>query len=83
MTDPQSDQDVTNLLQQWRAGDAAALERLLPLVYVELRHVARARLRHERTGHTLQPTALVHEAYIRLVGRFRRTAPICSGSLPA
>jgi RNA polymerase sigma factor (TIGR02999 family) len=69
MTDPQSDQDVTNLLQQWRAGDAAALERLLPLVYVELRHVARARLRDERTGHTLQPTALVHEAYIRLVGR--------------
>jgi RNA polymerase sigma factor (TIGR02999 family) len=67
MTDP-SDRDVTSLLQQWRAGDGEALERLLPLVYGELRLVARARLRDEREGHTLQPTALVHEAYVRLVG---------------
>jgi RNA polymerase sigma factor (TIGR02999 family) len=67
MTDS-SDRDVTSLLQQWRAGDGEALERLLPLVYSELRLVARARLRDERAGHTLQPTALVHEAYVRLVG---------------
>jgi len=69
MSDQQSDQDVTGLLQQWQAGDAEAMERLLPLVYNELRRVARARLRDERAGHTLQATALVHEAYLRLVGR--------------
>jgi len=61
-------QDVTGLLQQWRAGNADALERLLPLVYEELRRVARARLRQEQPGHTLQATALVHEAYLRLIG---------------
>ena len=66
-------QDVTELLQQWRGGNADALERLLPLVYEELRQVARARLRHEQPGHTLQATALVHEAYLRLVGS--RTTP--------
>jgi RNA polymerase sigma factor (TIGR02999 family) len=65
MTEPQ---DVTELLQQWRGGNADALERLLPLVYEELRRVARARLRHEQPGHTLQATALVHEAYLRLIG---------------
>ena len=70
MTEPQ---DVTELLQQWRSGNADALERLLPLVYEELRQVARARLRHEQPGHTLQATALVHEAYLRLVGS--RTTP--------
>ena len=63
-----SDRGVTSLLQQWRAGNAEALEQLVPLVYNELRLVARARLRGERAGHTLQPTALVHEAYVRLVG---------------
>jgi RNA polymerase sigma factor (TIGR02999 family) len=68
MTDGKTDQDVTTLLQQWRAGSAEALERLLPLVYGELRQVARARLRHERASHTLQATALVHEAYLRLIG---------------
>jgi RNA polymerase sigma factor (TIGR02999 family) len=68
MSDRQSDQDVTALLHQWRAGNADALERLLPLVYEELRRVARARLRQEQPGHTLQATALVHEAYLRLVG---------------
>jgi RNA polymerase sigma factor (TIGR02999 family) len=68
MPDPQSNQDVTALLQAWQQGDAGALERLLPLVYDELRRVARARLRRERPGHTLQPTALVHEAYLRLMG---------------
>jgi RNA polymerase sigma factor (TIGR02999 family) len=74
MPDPQTSQDVTELLLAWRQGDADALERLLPLVYDELRRVARARLRHERPGHTLQATALVHEAYLRLVGG-GRTAP--------
>ena len=67
MPDPQSNQDVTALLRQWQAGNADALERLLPLVYEELRRVARARLRQEQPGHTLQATALVHEAYLRLV----------------
>ena len=68
MPDRQPTQDVTGLLQQWRAGNADALEQLLPIVYEELRRVARARLRQERPGHTLQATALVHEAYLRLIG---------------
>jgi RNA polymerase sigma factor (TIGR02999 family) len=73
MSDRQSNQDVTALLRQWQAGNADALERLLPLVYEELRQVARARLRQEQPGHTLQATALVHEAYLRLVGSQRHT----------
>jgi RNA polymerase sigma factor (TIGR02999 family) len=73
MSDRQSDQDVTALLHQWQAGNADALERLLPLVYEELRRVARARLRQEQPGHTLQATALVHEAYLRLVGGHQHT----------
>jgi RNA polymerase sigma-70 factor, ECF subfamily len=64
--DPRS-QDVTGLLQAWQAGDDDALERLIPLVYDELRRVARARLRAEPAGHIPQTTALVHEAYLRLV----------------
>lgn len=60
--------EVTQLLRQWSAGDAAALEKLLPLVYDELRRRAGAYLRQERPEHTLQPTALVHEAYLKLVG---------------
>jgi RNA polymerase sigma factor (TIGR02999 family) len=63
-----TDANVTELLQAWQQGDRGALERLLPLVYDELRRVARARLRQERPGHTLQATALVHEAYLRLIG---------------
>jgi RNA polymerase sigma factor (TIGR02999 family) len=59
---------VTELLGQWRAGDANALDRLLPLVYRELRRVAGSYLRRERSDHTLQSTALVHEAYLRLAG---------------
>lgn len=59
--------DVTTLLVAWRNGDEAALERLLPLVYDELRRTARAHLRRERPDHTLQPTALVNEAFLRLV----------------
>jgi RNA polymerase sigma-70 factor, ECF subfamily len=65
--------DVTVLLQEWQRGDPGAMERLLPLVYDELRRVARARLRGERDGHTLQATALVHEAYLRLAGPSRPT----------
>jgi RNA polymerase sigma factor (TIGR02999 family) len=60
--------EVTALLHSWRAGDADAPERLMPLVYEELRRQARDYLRRERADHTLQPTALVHEAYLRLIG---------------
>jgi RNA polymerase sigma-70 factor, ECF subfamily len=59
--------DVTRLLLAWREGDDAALERLIPLVYRELRTLAHARMRREHPGLTLQTTALVHEAYLRLV----------------
>jgi RNA polymerase sigma factor (TIGR02999 family) len=58
---------VTSLLLDWGRGNAAALERLVPLVYDELRRVARAHLRREPPGQTLQTTALVHEVYLRLV----------------
>lgn len=60
--------DVTLILQKIEAGDQHASEDLLPLVYEELRKLALARMSNERTDHTLQPTALVHEAYLRLVG---------------
>ena len=59
--------DVTGLLIAWNEGDRAALDALLPVVYAELRRRARRALRSEAAGHTLQPTALVHEAYLRLV----------------
>ena len=59
--------DVTGLLVQWANGNKAALNALTPLVYKELRHLAASHLRKERKSHTLQPTALVHEAYLRLV----------------
>ena len=58
---------VTDLLVAWRNGDDGALERLVPLVHAELRRIARRHMAHERDGHTLQPTALVNEAYLRLV----------------
>jgi len=61
-----SDQ-VTRLLRDWSAGNPEALNRLAPLVYEELRRIASSFLQGERPGHTLQATALVHEAYIRLV----------------
>src|SRR5262245_54802992 len=60
--------DVTRLLDAARAGDPHAADQLLPLVYDELRRLAQQRLANERPGQTLQPTALVHEAYLRLVG---------------
>lgn len=58
---------VTQLLQAWGRGDLAAFDRLIPLVYEQLRQQARRHLRRERPGHTLQTTGLVHEAYLRLV----------------
>jgi len=58
---------ITQLLMQWSNGDQQALEQLTPLVYDELRQMARTYLRRERTDHTLQATALVHEAYLRLI----------------
>jgi len=60
--------DITRLLARWRQGDPEALKDLTPLVYGELRDLAEHYLRSERSDHTLQPTALVHEAYLRLTG---------------
>jgi RNA polymerase sigma factor (TIGR02999 family) len=60
--------EVTRLLQDWRGGDRKALDALLPLVYKELRRLAHFQLRNERPDHTLHSAALVHEAYLRLVG---------------
>jgi RNA polymerase sigma factor (TIGR02999 family) len=60
---------ITRLLTRWRDGDQAALDELMPLVYGELRRVAIGYLRHERGNITLQPTALVHEVYLRIAGR--------------
>ena len=59
-------QDVTALLGEWSGGDREALERLIPAVYGELRRLAASYLKVERPGHTLEPTGLVHEAYLRL-----------------
>lgn len=61
--------EVTRLLIAWRQGDDRALEELIPLVYEELHRMAERHLRHERPDHTLQPTAIVNEAYIRLLSR--------------
>jgi RNA polymerase sigma factor (TIGR02999 family) len=62
---------VTQLLVQWKDGDRESLDRLIPLVYQELRTIAQRFLRNEKAGHTLQSTALVHEAYLRLVDQSR------------
>ena len=59
--------EVTQILSEWRNGQSGALNRLLPLVYEELRHIAARHFGQERSDHTLQPTALVHEAFLRLV----------------
>ena len=61
--------EVTRLLLAWRQGDRDALDRLIPLVYGELHRMAERYLRRERRGHTLQPSAIVNEAYLRLLGR--------------
>src|ERR1700745_1479187 len=58
---------VTMLLREWTSGDLDALDRLLPVVYQELRRTAAAYMRRERGGHTLQPTALINEAYLRII----------------
>ncbi len=66
---PLRDQEgVTQLLHRWQQGDQEASEQLLPLIYGELRRIARRHLRAERAGHTLEATALVHEVYLRLAG---------------
>ena len=62
---------VTELLRKWGSGDATALEELIAQVYAELQQIARGYFRGERAGHTLQPTALVQEAYLRLAGQER------------
>jgi RNA polymerase sigma factor (TIGR02999 family) len=59
--------EVTQLLLAWNDGDQTALERLIPLVHAELRRLARRFMRDERPGHTLQPSALINEAYLRLI----------------
>ncbi|MFT3744555.1 MAG: sigma-70 family RNA polymerase sigma factor [Pyrinomonadaceae bacterium] len=61
-------EEITQILVEWRSGDEQAIERLFPIVYNELKRQARRYLRRERSDHTLQPTALVHEAYMRLAG---------------
>ena len=66
-----SEPDVTELLLEWRRGDTAALDRLTPLVYDELRRIAHRYMRNERGGHTLETTALVNEAYLRLASQQR------------
>lgn len=69
-----SPHEITRLLREWANGAQSALEALTPLVYAELRRLAKSFLRSEAPGHTLQPTALVHEAFLRLLDR---NAPDC------
>src|SRR5262245_16789849 len=64
-----SSENVTELLAAWRNGDQGALARLMPLVYDDLRRLANYYMRRERTDHTLQATALIHEAYLRLADK--------------
>jgi RNA polymerase sigma factor (TIGR02999 family) len=64
-----SPQEVTQLLAAWGKGDQAAVDKLFPLVHAELRRIARRQMSHERQGHTLQATALVNEAYLKLAGQ--------------
>jgi len=67
MGSPEDSAEITRLLKAWGGGDSAALDRLTPLVYERLRRMARGYMRNERPGHTLQATALVNEAFLRLV----------------
>jgi RNA polymerase sigma factor (TIGR02999 family) len=71
--EPGAGPDVTGLLLRWSEGDADALEQLMPLVYQECRRIAERQLRLERGNHTLSPTAVVHELYMRLVDQQRAT----------
>jgi RNA polymerase sigma factor (TIGR02999 family) len=66
--DAEKSSPVTSLLARWKSGDPAALQTLIPIVYDELHRLARRQLRSERDDHTLQSTALVNEAYLRLIG---------------
>jgi len=68
---PNSEQ-ITELLKDWSEGNQAAFDQLMPLVYGELRQMARRYLRQQPGGHTLQTTALIHEAYLRLLGRIEK-----------
>jgi RNA polymerase sigma factor (TIGR02999 family) len=61
-------ESLEQLLRDWRTGDASALDRMVPIVYTELRRLARGQLRRESAAQSIQPTALVHEAYLRLLG---------------
>src|SRR5258708_39109641 len=82
--------EITQLLADWNRGDQAALDKLLPLVYAELHRLAGSYMRRERPDHTLQATALVHEAYLRLVEQHQArpqtrapfVAPAAPGSQP-
>ena len=65
--------EVTRLLERWREGDAEVLENLIPLVYTQLHRIARGYMRRERDDHTLQPTALVNEVYMRLLNQRKIT----------
>lgn len=67
----EAEPEITRLLAEWGAGDQAALERLAPVVYAELRRMAARQMRDEQRGHTLQPTALVNEVFVRLCGAGR------------
>jgi RNA polymerase sigma factor (TIGR02999 family) len=71
LDDAERSADLTGLLQAWRKSSAVARDELLERVYAHLKRIAGAQLRGERHGHTLQPTALVHEAYLRLVNQAR------------
>jgi RNA polymerase sigma-70 factor (ECF subfamily) len=65
--------NLTVLLKSWAKGDQAALDRLMPLAYRELHRIAQQRWRGQQPGHTLQPTVLIHEAYLKLMGQGQRT----------
>lgn len=71
MAPPSPKGQITGLLQDWRNGDQTAIDKLLPIVYDELRRLAAGFFRRERLNHTLEPTALVHEAYLHLVDQSR------------
>ncbi|HLP75275.1 MAG TPA: sigma-70 family RNA polymerase sigma factor [Candidatus Paceibacterota bacterium] len=73
MPEPTPPNDITQVLESIRTGDERSADELLPLVYEELRRLASARMAREPVGHTLQPTALVHEAWLRLVSDGQRT----------
>ena len=68
----ESAENLTVLLRSWANGDADALDRLMPLAYSELHRIAQQRWRGQQPGHTLQPTALIHEAYLKLMGQGQR-----------